>query len=217
MKKLLPVLLILIAGCAAPQATVSVPGIERSESAPVRDLRPESEKQAETFSILVTSDAYAIYRVAENTVNPPARRLLQHRAFEKFGAATTPPEITVHHLVIYRNHQAEFRRSAIGAGIGGVIGGLVAGAYTTDPTGVTNSLVDGKVFESLRPTEYRRALYTEQENPGRGSVHIIYMETELQGKRVFTRAVAPVRGKEGENPLIAALESSIKFHLSQYP
>lgn len=162
---------------------------------------------------MITSDAYAIYRVAESASAPPALRLLQHRAYE-MRTGSAPLELKVHHLVVYRNLQSELRRGAIGAGIGGIIGALVAGQSVTDPSGAVSSLADPGVFNSLSATEYKRALYTEQENPGRGSVHIVYIETEISGKRVFTRTMAPMRVKDGENPLAIALEAAVRFHLT---
>jgi len=216
MKKLLLTLMILLTGCASQVTNVKVPGIERSESLRVKDMRPEIEKQSEIFSLSISNDAYAIYRVAESAVAPPAIRILQHNLFEKLGTGAQAPEVKVMHLVIYQNRQSELRQSVIGAAIGGVLGSLAAGQATTDPTGVANSLVDSKAFESLASTEFKRALYTEQENPGRGSVYVIYIETEVQGKRVFTRGVAPIKAKADESPFAFALESSMKFHLSQY-
>ena len=217
MKRLLPAMLILLAGCAQQVTSVSVPGIEQSNSVKVTDLRPESEKQPEIFSYVVSSDAYAIYRIADTSVVPPATRILQHRAFEKFGAGSAPLEIKIHHLVIYRNLQSEFRTAAMLGGIGGAIGGAIAYTVVKEAQGFANSAPDIKVFESLAATEFRRAYYTEQENSDRASVNVIYIETEIRGRRVFTRAVSPTVGKNREDLLPAALESAIKFHLAQYP
>jgi hypothetical protein len=208
MRKLFLALLVMLAGCA----TMTVPGIERSESVQVKDLRPKTEKESESFSINVFNDAYATYRVADSAITPPAIRLLQHRAYEKFGASNAPLEIKIHHLVVYRNFQAELRRGGISA----IPGVLVYGQVTTAPAGIASSLVDGKTFESLAATEYKRSLYSEQENPGRGSVLVVYVETEIQGNRIFTRTLAPAKEKNGVNPLIAAIEASIKFNLAQY-
>ena len=216
MKKLLLAALVLLSGCATQVVSLNVPEIERSAQVRVQDLRPPIEKQGEIFSLLITNDAYAIYRIAEDTTTPAAIRLLQHRAHETLGARSVPLEIKVHHLVVYRNMQAEFRRSAIGAGVGGIIGALIAGETVKDPSGIVSSLADEKAFSALGETEFKRALYNEQENPGRGSVHIAYLESEINGKRVFTRTLAPMKAKEGENPLTNVLEASIKFHLAQY-
>jgi len=213
LKKLLLITLVLLSGCATQVVPFSVQGIERSEHVRVQDLRPQTERQGEIFSLMITNDAYALYRIAESASVPTAMRLLQHRAYE-MRTGSEPFELKVHHLVVYRNLQSELRRGAIGAGIGGIIGALVAGQSVTDPSGAVSSLVDPVAFNSLSATEYKRALYTEQENPGRGSIHIVYIETEIKGKRVFTRTMVPMRVKDGENPLATALEAAARYHLT---
>ena len=216
LKKLLLTMMVLLSGCATQVVPLNLQGVERSEQVRVQDLRPPVEKQGEIFSLMITNDAYGLYRVAEAATAPPAIRLLQHRAYEGLAAKADPLQLKVHHLVVYRNMQSELRRGAIGAGLGGVIGAVIAGNTVTDPSGAVSSLADAKAFESLGATEFKRALYTEAENPGRGSVHIVYIETEMNGKRVFTRTMIPVKVKEGENSLIVALESAVKFNLAQY-
>lgn len=216
LKKLIMIAAVFISGCAAQVTTLPVAGIERSEAVRVKDLRPETEKQGEIFSVLITSDAYALYRIADTAVAPSVTRLLQHRAFEKFGSDAKPLNIQVHHLAVYSNMQSEFRKSAVGASIGGVLGALVAGAATKDPSGASSTLVDGRTFEELAEEEYKRALYTEAENPGRGSAYIVYVDADIRGKRVFSRTFAPMRTKEGDGALSEALEAAMRFHLSQY-
>lgn len=217
LKKLLLVLAVaLLSGCAAQVANLKVEGVERSEQVRLQDLRPPLEKESEIFSLVITNDAYATYRVAESTTAPTAVRLLQHRAFEtlqKPGAA--PLDVKVNHLVVYRNLQAEFRRSSLGAAFG-AIGAVVAGNTVVEPSGISHSSVDANAFDALATTEFKRALYTAAENPGRGSVHIVYIETEIGGKRVFTRTVGPLRMPEGQNSLAVVIESAIKHQLAQY-
>jgi hypothetical protein len=50
----------------------------------------------------------------------------------------------------------------------------------------------------------------------RTAVIQMFWLSEIQGNKVFTRTVAPARGKDGANPLTAAVEATIKFNLSQY-
>lgn len=210
---------VVLAGCAAAPASLEVPGMERSEQVRMQDLRPPVEKEAGVFSFLITSDSYGIYRVAQSIFAPSPIRLLQHRAHETLRKGAAPLEVKVHHLVIYRNVQSQYRRGAIAFGLGGLVGALVADAnnnWVKDPSGALSSVADTVVFDSLAPTEFQRALYTEQENPGRGSVHVIYIDTEVDGKRVLTRTLAPVRANEGENPLAIGVEAAIKFHLAQH-
>lgn len=215
MKKLLLVLAVaLLSGCATPVTRLTVPGIERSEAAPAKDLRPPTEQKDEIFSLLITSDAYATYRIGDAALSPPASRLLQHRAFEKFGEHQ---DITIHHLVTYRNLQSSFRGMAVGSALGGAIGALAAGPLTTAPNGISSSLVDRQSFESLADNEYKRALYTAEENPGKGNVLIVYMDVEMRGKRAITRTIAPfVPSKDGVDPIVAAVEASIQYQLSQF-
>lgn len=216
MRACLLVVVALLSGCAAQVVTVNIPEIERSVPAQITDLRPEKEKQSEIFSLLVTSDAYAIYRIPDSAIVPQATRLFQHRAFEKLGADNGPLDIKVHHFVVYRNLQSELRRGALGAALGGAIGAVLAGQVKTEPSGIVTTLVDAKAFEMPDDAEFKRALYTEQENPGRGSVHVIYIETEIRGKRAFTRTIVPIKSNTEESPLVSALDAATGFHLTQY-
>lgn len=209
--------IILFSGCAAPVHRLNVVGIERSESVRVNDLRPSSERQQEMFSSFVGSDAYAISRVADESFSPSAIRLLQHRVYEKFaGAVSAPLEVTVHHLVVYQNRQAEFRDVAFGAGFGSIGLPGMPNEVSADPSGVVTSLVDTNTFASLSSKEFARAVYSQRENPGRGSVIVVYIETEIGGRRVFSRALAPAKQKGSEAPFALALESAVRHHVAQY-
>jgi hypothetical protein len=216
MKKLFAVLAIALSGCAAQVTTIDVQGLDRSDRLAAKDLRPASEKDGEIFSLMITSDAYGLYRVADSVVSPAPVRLLQHRAYERFSSAGPAPDLKVHHLVVYRNLQSEFRKAAIASGIGGAIGAAIVAGTVKDASGALSSPVDTGQFNGLAPAEYKRALYTEAENPDRASVHIIYIETEANGKRVFTRTLAPLRTKDGKLAVGEALESAFKYHVSQY-
>jgi hypothetical protein len=141
---------------------------------------------------------------------------LQHRAFETFGLGAAATNITVHHLVVYRNMQAELRGGALGAAIGGGVGAALAGAATKNLDSGNTVLVDRSVFDSFADEEYERAFYSPQENPGRASVYIVYVDTEIGGRRFFTRTLSPMKTKESENALNFALETAIQRHLSQY-
>jgi hypothetical protein len=216
MKRLILCASFLLGGCATQVVPLNVPGIERSEAARVQDLRPATEKESEIFSLSITNEAYALYRVADAVMAPPPIRLLQHRAFETFESRGAPADIKVRHLVVYRNLQAGMRKAVLGQAIGGLIGAAVAGKAVTDPSGMAHSLVDASAFDALEKTEYKRAQYSAEENPGRGPVYIIYVETEVNGTRAFTRTLAPHNGKEGENPLVKALEAAVAFNIAQH-
>jgi hypothetical protein len=214
-KSLLLALVLLVTGCATSVTKLDLPGIERSASVKVQDLRPETEKKSEIFSMLITSEAYATYRVSDAALDPSAIRLLQHRAYEKYADSGTPLSIKVHHLVVYRNLQSQLRKSAIGAGLGGVIGAMIAESTVQNLDGTSNALIDNpKSFDLLADTEYKRAFYTDSENPKHASVLIVYMDIEMQGKRTFTRTVAPIVPNAGD-PLQSAVEAAIRYQLSQ--
>ena len=208
----------LAAGYKPPR--LNIPGIERSEAIQVTDVRPAAEKQGKAFSRLVTSDAFGTYRVPDSMIAPSPIRLLQHRAYERFGSNGAPLDIAVQHLVVYRNQQAAFRRGAGGMAVGGAIGATIGVALArqvpANSYGGVTSLVDPKVFDSLAATEHERALYAKDEIAGRAGAHLVYIDTVINGKRVFTRTTTPLKTKDGVNPLTAAVEGSITFHLSQY-
>ena len=215
MKKLIMILAVALTGCAGQMMNPNVSDVDRSASIPVQDLRPASESKAETFSLFLFSDAYATYRVADELITPPGTILLRHRVYEKYGEQSLPPEIQINHFVVYRNHQSELRRGAIGSAFAGFVGAVIAGQLHTDIPGANSSSVDRAAFEALAPDEFKRALYSEQENPGHASVHIIYIDTKIQGKRVFTRTLMPLKTERGSNPFVVALEAAVSCQLSQ--
>lgn len=209
-------LFVLISGCATPVTKLNVPGIERSGALMVKDLRPETEKQNKIFSLMATSVAFATYRVGDVSISPPPIRLLQHRVFEKLGSDPTSLDVKVHHLVVYRNLQAELRGGALGAAIGGGVGAVLVGTATRNLDNGNTTMVDRDKFDSLADEEYYRASYSPQENPGRASVYIFYIDTEIGGKRLFTRTLSPMKTKESDNALNLALETAIESHLAKY-
>lgn len=73
---------------------------------------------------------------------------------------------------------------------------------------------DAHAFESVGATsEYQRASYSEQENPRRANVIVVYIETEIHGRHVFTRTVAPQEVRDGSS-LTSAVERAIKDHVA---
>ena len=91
---------------------------DESKTVRIRDVRPQLEAQSETFSILVTSDAYAIYRVADSALSPSATRLLQHRLFERFGNGADLGEVKIEHLVVTGLAVRVARTALLGAFLG---------------------------------------------------------------------------------------------------
>jgi hypothetical protein len=202
----------LLVGCAN-QSVVKVDGLERSDAVPAQDLRPEIEKQGERYSISVSNPAYGLYRLPDTDMTPTATRLLRHRAFEKFGPTEA---VKIHHLVVYRNAQAELRQFAISTGM------ATAGYVTAikpavvDTLGIGSAQINGASFETSASQDYQRASYSSAENPTRASVNIVFIETEIKGQRVFTRTLAPMKIKGVDDTLAAAVEAAIKFNLAQY-
>ena len=209
------IFLLSLSGCALPVTKVNVSDLSRSESTRVVDLRPDNEKQLEIFSNLITSKAYGTFRISDSSIQPSPARLLQHRAFEKFGSSFAG-DIKIYHLAAYSNLQASFRRSAVNAAIGGAVGAALAGAAPKNMASNQSKIIDKAEFAFKPNEEYRHALPSMGENPGGGGVHIIYIETEVNGKRVFSRTIGPFAATEGVNPPAAFLETAVMFHLAQY-
>jgi hypothetical protein len=216
MKTVLAVLVLMLAGCAGPITNPNVVDVDQSSTISVIDRRSESEKTAETFSYSISNDAYATYRVAEGAVSPPGIILLRHRAHEKFGAAMPSLELVVHHFVVYCNLQSELRRSTFGGVFAGPLGAVVAGQLPTAVPNTACTSVDRAGFESLASAEYRRALYSARENPSNASVYIVYIDAEINGKRVFTRTMMPFKKAADADPQVAALEAAVGCQLSQH-
>lgn len=208
----------LAAGYKSPR--LIVPGLERSALLQVRDLRPATEKEAKTFSRFVASSAFGTYRVPDSMIAPTPARLLQHLAYQSFGDIGVPFDIVIQHLVVYRNQKAQFRRGAVGMGIGGGIGGAIAAALSArtspDSSDGTTSLFDPEVFESLAGREYERAFLTDDDAVGSAGAHLVYIDTVINDKRIFTRTIMPLKTKANLSPLTAAVAGSINFHMSQY-
>ena len=113
---------LIIAGCASQPSLPppEFPGIEQSDKIVIHDQRPSSESEKEIFSLLVTSSAYAIYRMPDTATKPTGPRLLAHRAYETFPELGSQPAINVHHFVTYANLQSQLRKSSLVAGLTGI-------------------------------------------------------------------------------------------------
>ncbi len=214
---LLTSLVLFMAGCAtAPIKPMAIDGLERSNVVAIEDKRPATEGQKATFSLLVTSEAYAIYRVTEAATNPTAVRLFAHRAYESLPQLADTPSIKVHHFVTYANLQSQLRRGALGAGFGGVIGATIMSQSSPPPGVILTTEIDPAYFEQTAAKEHRRAFYTQEENPSKASVNIIYIDTEMLGKRVTTRSFIPPL-INNPNPTLGDLfDLCIANHLALY-
>lgn len=214
MKKILILLsATLVVSCAAPVAKVSLSDISESNSIILSDLRPKLEKQSDVFSYIITSKAYGIYRRGDDLLNPTSIRLFQHRVYEKFKDTGMPNEITVYHLVVYMNLKSQLRRGGFGAVLGGAIGASISAVTNDNTVNGIFSMVNRSEFDSLNKDEYKRALYTKEENPKKASVFVVYLDAEVDGKRAFIKSITPYNIPDGENSHLAAVETAIEYFL----
>lgn len=203
------------AGCTPVVTKINVTDIAKSDSMQVRDVRPSTEREDKIFSLLITSKEYGILRAGDAKLSPPPVRLLQHEVFEKFAAVGHQPNVTVNHFVIYENMRSQLRSGATGAAIGGLVGGLIGNAMATHDASSQTRVIDERAFGGASD-EYLRGMYTGSENPDKASVFIIYIETDIDGKKVFTRTVASMKPHGDENTFADGVRLAIKNHLSRY-
>jgi hypothetical protein len=204
-----------LVGCAAI-TVLPVEDLALSEKTSLEDLRPAIESTREIFSLLVTSEKYGYSRLAEDITTPTGARLFAHRLQEQFPGADVPP-IKLYRFVVYKNIRAEGKAIGFGA-IFGVVGAVVASASVNRDGEITHRLVDAEEFSAMSgEDEYKRAIYTEDELNPNTSGFTIYIESETQGRRRFTKTVAPTQLKKTDkmSPIHQALEAAIAFHLSQ--
>jgi hypothetical protein len=214
MKRLIVGLLALACAGCVPAAKVNLPDAAKSEALPVSDMRPASEKEKKIFSLLITSKEYGVIRISDTQLQPSPVNVLQYEAFQKLGPAH---KVTVYHFVTYINAKAQLRSQAVFAGIGGLVGGMIANSVAEHTSSPETRLINQSTFENVSgDDEYERAYYTSSESPNNGPVYITYLDTDIDGKRLFTRTVAPMRVQGNENALAAAIELAVKDHLSDY-
>jgi hypothetical protein len=210
-------LAISISGCATKPLKYDVPNLQSSESLVVSDLRPAKEKEQDIFSLMISSEAYAIYRNGENIIDPTPLRLFQHRAHEKFAGSKVPTDIRIHHLVSYMNAQSQLRTTALAGGLFGPAGAAIASSTLNNKVDPSVTLVDPGAFSSLDgDKEYQRAFYTAAENPNKATVFIIYIDAEINGKRVFIRKTSSSEQNGSSSPYVDAVDKTIKAYLSYY-
>lgn len=209
----LTILSMLTIGCAARTTMVEIPNIDESSSVNIKDFRPESERENEIFSFSISSEAYGIYRHGDELVSPSPIRILQHRIYEKFSNTGIIPEVKVHHFVVYANLKSQLRKGVLGGAIGAAI------ASDTQKYGVDGlaSLTTEEEFKAYEE-EYKRALYTQEENPEKVSVYKVYLDAEINGKRTFIKTMTPTTLPEDnpKNPHVVAVETAISYFLDQY-
>ncbi len=210
MRMLLLLLPLLFLGCAQPVTQFEIQNLAASNAVKIEDLRPQIEKQSEILSLSITSEAYGIYRKGDETLNPSMVRALQHRIYQKLGPGAQNQTIKLHHMVTYLNMKSELRKGALGGAIGAGI------AAAPQQSLFSCEVVDPKHFEQSATKEHLRALYTESENPSKSSVFVIYIESEINGKRVFTKCMSSTKVPEGKKPHVVAMDAALDFHMAQH-
>jgi len=215
MKKITIVaLMYFLVGCAVAPLTIEVSDLNKSESVTVTDLRPDSESEKTVFSLLITSDAYAIYRNNDEVTIPTSVRLLQHKAHEKLSGNTKPVDIKLYHFVSYTNAQSTLRAGAVGS-IFGAIGAGIATASKNQDANFSYSVIDSTSFESIpEDKEYTKAYFSAAENPNDATVFILYLDAEVNGSRKMIRTVAPAVIEGDDQPYVTALEKTIDTFLT---
>ena len=207
---------IALVGCASGPVKLPVANLTASEKTPVEDLRPATEGTKDIFSLMITSDRYGYIRLAQDVTDPSGPRLFSHFLQEKYGDTAVPPT-KLYHFAVYVNRRSELKRVSVGAVFGGV-GAAIAGSTVKHEGDAIHSLVDPAAFAAESgEAEYKRAMYAEPQIPEGTSVFVVYIESESQQKRRFTRTIWPIKPSQaGEKiPLHQAMEAAIQFNLNQ--
>ena len=203
MKKLILLLLpLLLAACATqrmPEADLAP-----SEALVVHDQRPAEESERKIMSLWRDSPAYGIFRGGQGNVHPTDMRLLQHRVFEHYGPHAV---LTVHHMVSYQNMREEI--------LSNLHYGLLPEALhphiSSEEIDAGAKLVDARRFEAeTLDNEWKRGTYSEAENEQMGSVYIVYLDAEVEGKRAFIRYLAPAMLPDGKSAYSQDVEQCIR-------
>lgn len=206
-----------LTGCAAPIHKHEIADLQKSQSIQVTDTRPKQESEQKLFSALITSDAYGLYRFSTQSLDPSAERIFQHKLLEKFPDVGQAPNVTVFHFVTYWNAQSSFRKTALGAGLGGIIGAAIVGANQNNDADFKTTTVNAAQFNAIGDDdEYTKAFYTPEENPNKAPVFIVYIDAEINGKRSFIKGIAPSTRTDGKHSYLYAVENTIQAFLNGY-
>jgi hypothetical protein len=208
------------AACSPVAVKVSASDVANAKSVPVSDARPASEREQKIFSLLITSKEYGVIRIGDGKFTPPPIALLQDAVYKKFGVTGHVPEVVVYHFVVYANDAMALRRGVNSAMCGSGCGLIPALLINwTNNHGVPGQIgvVNEKVFDDLSSDEYQRGIYSHDEDTaGSGGVYVVYIDTAIDGKKIFTRTVVPVVKGSGRDALPAAVQHAIESHLAHY-
>ena len=210
-------LVVFLSGCASAPV-VDIPNLEESSAVKVTNDRAEHESDDTIFSLMITNDAYGIYRNNDEAIVPSPMRQLQHRVYEKYQNTNKPVELHVHHMLSYTNSQATLKKSAWGS-MFGAVGAAIAAATQNNNSDFFVSEINPSVLDELTgDDEYKLALYSKEENPNKANVFIIYIDAEINGIRKSIRTVSPALVKENETtpPYVSAINNSINEYLKLF-
>lgn len=210
-------LLAFLYGCAAPTPPFAVNALDKSVALQIEDRRPAFENQSETFTHLITNEAYGTSRVGIETFVPSPLRLFQHRLFEHFSKRASPPSVTVRHFAIYRNMEA-FGKGVAGGAAAGAVGAIVLSKERAgEPMGTVHKTLTIDEFKSLSTPEWRLATFAAQENPSKAICYIVYIDAEIEGRRLITKTLVPTKLDEFNTVMPKAVEAAVQYYLSQQP
>ncbi|WP_263261734.1 hypothetical protein [Pseudomonas sp. RIT-PI-S] len=117
----------------------------------------------------------------------------------------------------YANLQSQLRSNALLTAFTGPIGVALLARKDLPAGDVLTTPIDSSVLdETAGDKEYTRAYFTEQENPHKSPVNVIYIDTEMLGKRVASRCVVPPIANKPNLFLIEAMDMCITNHLALY-
>jgi hypothetical protein len=221
MKKLLITASFFFCACAhQPPAIVSfdLPDQAQSISIPIEDLRPENEKEkkGKVFTTYLMSPGYGIFRVGDETTSPPIMDVFRWMVFERLGETEKDLNVSVYHMVVYRNLKSRMRGLAVAGILAGPVGAIIASNTTASTVNISQSLADRELFDRNSKTETRRAFYSKEENPEDAPIFVIYIDAAINGKRVFVKTMAPEVAPEGQQPFVLAVKGAIQYWLDQY-
>ncbi len=208
MKNLLLLVLLFAMNAHASSPEIPEAELSKSNALAVQDLRPPFESESKTMAWMRTSPGYGITRRKANLVEPTPIRILQHRVFERLGADA---KLTVYHFVTYQNQQAQ------------LLTGLLKGPIRAllDPTSggdapISRTLPERSKFESLLlDDEWRRGIYSDEENTKMVSVLVTYIDAEVDGKRALVRIVSPISVKEPQRAENVSIDTCIDWWMQQ--
>ncbi len=195
-------------GRAPSPIKLAVDNLTASEKTQVEDLRPSTEGTRQFFGTNSRDDRFGYARIEQDATDPSGPRLFAHHLQEGYGSEPVP--ITkLHHFVVYLNNRSKANGLHRRADFSG-------STAEHDVAKVHHTVVDPEIFAICSgEDEYKRAFYDEPGIPAGTPAFVVYVESESQQKRRFTRTVWPIKPPQISEkiPLHQALDAAIRFNL----